>query len=150
MAIQQQPRISPHEARLLVREQPHFNSETERAAIAEVDNAVFDVVRVYDRQIAEDIMALIEQNKATAADAEALRSELHEQVTRPLLEGSLPTNTMAATYQDLVRRAEQLEARIDTADRNAEFLTGKAEDPYAAFSQIMDKYPMLRPALVSS
>ncbi|PWC03068.1 hypothetical protein [Agromyces badenianii] len=139
--------MHPDDARVHVRSQTYPNTETEREAIAAVDSAVFDKVRLYESQIVATAQHFLDSSTVHTGAADELVTALAEDIRYPLKDGARPTPELAARYQELRRDAEHAIAALEAAEAEAEWQGDRARDPAAAYSELMNRWKILRPTL---
>lgn len=140
------PNPHPHDLRIQARTQTYPNAATEAEVTRAIDAAVFDRVRTYEQSIAQAVDEFVAQKETDLAAATELRAAIREEVEYPLLDGERPTPQMAARYDDLRRSAEVAISELERAASEAEFHLGRANDPYAAYTDLMTRWPMIRPS----
>ncbi|KAA6434932.1 hypothetical protein FQ330_03980 [Agrococcus sediminis] len=137
---------TPHDLRLLAREQQYGNSNLEVETVKQIDALVFEKVRTYEAAIVE----AAEDFVANAADdmtaAKEIGFALAEEVRQALDSGADPT-AVAKRFEALRRDAETALGALERAERESAWHAEKLQDPYAGYSMLMQRYPILRPAL---
>lgn len=139
---------TPHELRVLAREQQYGNSNLEVETVKQIDALVFDKVRTYEAAIVE----AAEDFVANAADdmtaAKEIGFALAEEV-RQVLDGGADPTAVAKRFEALRRDAETALGALERAERESAWHAEKLQDPYAGYSMLMQRYPILRPALAA-
>ncbi|QEO15611.1 hypothetical protein FLP10_15125 [Agromyces intestinalis] len=142
------PNPHPHQLRLEARTQTHPNAATEREITRAIDEAVFSRVRTYEESIAAAVDEFVAQKETDVVAATELRQAIREEIEYPLLDRHRPTPQLAARYDELRRSAEVAISELERAASEAEWHLERAKDPYAAFSDLMTKWPRIRPSIV--
>lgn len=139
----------PHDLRILAREQTYANTTTEAEVTRAIDDAVFSRVRSYESSLAEAVDEFIAQKNIDLTAATELQHAIREEVKHHLLDGERPTPELARRYDDLRRSAELAISELERAESEAAWHLAKANDPYAAYTDLMTKWPMIRPTIVA-
>lgn len=138
---------NPHEVRENARRAQYPNSTTEREVLAEIDNAVWDRVRVHEDYIAEAIQNGRKGASADMAAADLFVDQVRTDVVYPLTEGRLPTADLAQRYRTLKAVAEKAIAELERAEEQEALFAAQLDDPYADVVKLWDKWPLLRPII---
>ncbi|WP_133161175.1 hypothetical protein [Microterricola pindariensis] len=146
MSLATQP--NPHEVRVLARVQKYDNRAVEDQTIREVDEAVFERVRTHERELVEIAHEFLTDKKVHVEATHDIVTSMRDEVRVPLTKGALPTAAMADRYEQLRGYAELAISELERADEEAAWLAGRANDPYAAYIALMEKWPTVRPLLV--
>lgn len=146
MSLTTQP--NPHEVRVLARVQKYDNRAAEDQTIRAVDEAVFDRVRTHEREIVEIAREFLADKKVHLEATQDIVANLRDEVRVPLTKGVLPTAAMADRYEQLRGFAELAISELQRADEQAVWLATEANDPYAAYIALMERWPTIRPLLV--
>lgn len=138
---------NPHQVRIDVRERQYPNTLAEREAVREIDDAVFDRVRLFEKISVESA----QKHKAEAQErvnaSLALIEQLRAEIAEPLRRGEPLTPELAQRYEALANEAGQARANLSRAIAESEWHENRCRDPYAEYIRIMDAWPILRPAL---
>lgn len=139
--------LNPHQVRIATRERAYPNALAERDAIKEIDREVFDRVRKYE----QIVVASAQDHKATARErvkaAEAVLAQLREEIAEPLRNGAALTPELAQRYQVLAEQAGRARALLSREIAASEWHENRCRDPYQSYVDLLDAWPILRPAL---
>jgi len=134
---------TPHEARLAAREYPYPNVMAEREAHREIDRAVFDRVRQYERLLVERAEEFKGASKDRVSASLDVIERIRVEVLEPIRNGAPLTPELAQRYEVLAQQAG--EARAAVAE--SEWHEKRCADPYGDYENVMSKWPILRPSL---
>ena len=133
----------PEVARVNARLRTYNNSEEERAAIARVDNLVFDKVRYVETFTVENATSFMDKHAQTILSAAALAEEITA-LRYDLDERTSSPEEVAERYAILRARANETRAALQRDDKESTWHEEKLSDPYATYLRIVDRYPSLR------
>jgi len=122
------------------RERAYPNSETERRYLAAVDRAVFDRVHGVERNMIAAAEHELAANARYIEAADAVFDDIHALIVR--LERGESPDALASEYRKLLGRAHDVQRKLASADRSAEFYGIKVEDPYAAAQHVLSIMPL--------
>ncbi|WP_405216005.1 hypothetical protein [Agrococcus sp. Ld7] len=131
---------------MLAREQQYGNSSVEVETVKQIDALVFDKVRTYEAAIVESAADFAANAGDDMTAAKEIGFALAEEVRQPL-DGGADPNAVAKRFEALRRDAETALGALERAEREAEWHAEKLADPYTGYSTLMQRYPILRPAL---
>ncbi len=137
----------PHELRVLAREMQYGNTQDERRSIRDVDKAVFEKVRTYERQQVERADWLRKEARDLRAALVDVLATLDSEVGQRLAEGADPDVALAKRYSELQNQSDKIQKDLGRTVREMEFTEANAADPYASYMAMMDKWPLVRPQL---
>ena len=141
------PGLSPDEARKAVRELSYDNTAAENQNVKRIDDAAFDLVRPYERNLVVQADSLLERAAGDLAKASKHSQAMFDELEMPLL-GTATTRVdvtdAAGRYERMRADAEvQISVLERTADQ-AEWEADRCADPYASLNEMMTNYPALR------
>lgn len=134
----------PHDQRILAREVAYPNTQSEREALAAVDEAVFARVRVLEAQLVDNAQQFMAERDIDLRASTEIANALLEDVRIALDKGARPTPELAARYKQLVASARQAIATLEAAGDEADWHAGRAADPYETWSDLLRRWPTLR------
>lgn len=137
----------PHELRVLAREMQYGNTQDERRTIRDVDKAVFEKVRIYERQQVERADWLRKEARDLRAALVDVLATLDSEVGQRLAEGADPDVALAKRYSQLQDQSDKIQKDLGRAVSEMAFTEARAADPYASYMAMMDKWPLVRPLL---
>jgi hypothetical protein len=137
----------PHDVRIEARLMRYPNSHAEQENVTRVDRAVWDRVRIYEDQVANAAQDFIKQQEVHTTAADELETALRQEIRFVAEDRTAVTPTLVRRYEVLRRNAEQAIAALEAAKRRAEWHREKVSDPYAAYCDLMSKFPILKPAI---
>ena len=138
--------LTPDQLRLGAREATYANSQDEASNVARVDDAVFERVRTYERQVISNALGFIQETQVDLTAADELESRIRQEVRYALDEGSTP-DTVALRHQTLVASAREAIRALEAAERQAAWHEAHVSQPYEKYLELVTKYPTLRPAI---
>jgi hypothetical protein len=137
--------LTPDAARVAARIQTYPNSQEEQAAIANIDEQVFERVRAYEQILADNAAVFHEEAAVHLQAADEIATALRREIRFSLDEGSVNAEGEAAErYNALRLMAESAIAALERADREAAWRIPGLQEPYEAFDALMAKWPLLR------
>jgi hypothetical protein len=134
----------PDEARHAARAAEYRNAQEERENITAIDRAVFDKIALHERHLVGNAKVLQETADVTASILEEIETNLREEIREHLNGGGVADNATLERFSALRGYARQAIADLERADRDAEWLLGKLDDPTASYTHILSKFPSLR------
>lgn len=137
----------PHELRVLAREMQYGNTQDERRTIRDVDAAVFEKVRTYERELVARADWLRKEARDHRAALVDVLATLDSEVGRPLAEGEAPSPALAKRYSQLQSQSDKIRGDLERAVHEMEWAEERAADPYGSYMAMMEKWPLVRPTL---
>ena len=137
----------PEDARAKARLGQYGNREDEKETIHRVDQQIFDTVRVFERHLIEQADALDGRRTELIAEATAISDEL-SLLTREVTRKKVPFDANTARrHQILAQRADETADELERLNGDVNHVAEKLSDPYAAYEQLLDRFPLLRPEI---
>ena len=141
------PGLTPDEARKAVRELSYDNTAAENENVKRIDNAAFDLVRPYERNLVAQADGLLQRAAGDLAKASAHSKAMFDELELPLL-GTATTGVditdAAGRYERMRAEAEMQIGMLERAADQAEWAAERCADPYASLNEMMANYPALR------
>ncbi|MWV57432.1 hypothetical protein [Rathayibacter sp. VKM Ac-2754] len=131
--------------RSVVRDQTYLNSKAEREAIRAVDKAIFDEVRVHERDLVRQGQKLVADVAARRRAVEQMVEQLTREITTPFTKA--PWSGADTDLQKGVDRYNVLHLQLETAlaalgekYRELSWIAEKLEDPYTDLPNLLTKF----------
>jgi len=136
---------NPHDERLIVRNGTYPNAEAEREAVAQVDNAVWDLVRPFERLAIDAAQKFDDTARANVTEAATTADALYADITYALQKQvAMPTQATARELENLRGEARKLIAALERAEQDADWHIDRLSDISTAHREFLEKWPILK------
>ena len=116
------PGLSPDDARKAVREMAYPNTEAENENVKRVDEAAFDMVRPFERNLIQQATGHLDLTDKNLDAAKTLSTEMFEEIELPLLDSlqvNLDVTEAAGRFQRMQSHARMQIANLERAAARA-------------------------------